>query len=250
MRSLFAWLAMWLLISAAPAAEVSVAVAANFAGVVQKLAPIFEQETGHRLVVSAGSTGRFYAQIRNGAPFQVLLSADDETPAKLEKEGLAVSGTRETYAIGRLVLWSPAAGRVDHQGEVLRSAVEGRLAIADPKVAPYGQAAIQTLSRMGLIDRWQSRFVQGESIGQTHQFVASGNAPLGFVALSQVMVDGKVPTGSYWLVPDTLHDSLRQDMVLLNPGRGNAAAMAFQQFLRSDRARQVIRSFGYELPRK
>jgi molybdate transport system substrate-binding protein len=231
----------------AAAAEVSVAVAANFTAPMQKIAAAFEQATGHKAQLAFGSTGRFYAQVKNGAPFQVLLAADDETPAKLVNEGLAIGASRFTYATGRLVLWSAAPGVVDAQGEVLKKPDIPRLAIADPKLAPYGAAAIQTLTKLNLLAAWQPRIVQGESIGQAFQFVSTGNAPVGFVALSQVMSDGRIDKGSAWVVPENLHAPIRQDAVVLNAGKDNAAAAALMQFLRSDAARAIIRAHGYQL---
>lgn len=230
---------------AAQAGEVMVAVAANFTAPMQKIAALFEQESGHRAVLAFGSTGRFYAQIRNGAPFQMLLAADDETPARLEKEGLTLAGTRHTYAVGRLVLWSAQAGLVDDKGEILRTGHFDRLAIADPRLAPYGQAAIETLTRLGLAERLKTRLVQGESIAQAFQFVATGNAALGFVALSQVMQDGQIGKGSAWRVPDTLHAPIRQDMVILSGGRDNPAAAALLRFMGTDKVRQLIKAYGY-----
>jgi molybdate transport system substrate-binding protein len=229
----------------ARAAEVTVAVAANFSAPMQKIAAAFERETGHRVALAVGSTGRFYAQVRNGAPFQVLLAADDETPAKLEQEGFAVAGTRFTYAIGRLALWSAAADGVDARGEVLRAPGTGKVAIADPRLAPYGAAALEAMTRLGVADALRPRLVQGESIGQAYQFVASGNAAIGFVALSQVLVGGRVDRGSAWVVPAELHAPLKQDAVLLAPGRGQPAALALLAYLRSDAARAVIRAHGY-----
>ena len=228
------------------AAEVGVAVASNFAAAMRVLAPAFERATGHRLVVAFGSTGALYAQVRNGAPFDVLLSADDETPARLEREGLAVAGSRFTYATGRLVLWSAQPGVVDDQGAVLRSVGAQRLALANPKLAPYGAAAVQALSAMGLWEAWRPRVVQGDNIAQAHAFVASGNAALGFLALSQVMVDGRLASGSGWVVPARLHEPIRQDAVLLSRGQGKAAAEALMGYLRSDAAAAVIRAHGYE----
>lgn len=228
------------------AAEVSVAVAANFTAPMQKIAAAFEQETGHKAVLAFGSTGKFYAQIRNGAPFQVLLAADDETPARLDKEGLTAPGTRFTYAIGRLVLWSRQSGLVDDKGEILRKGRFERLAIADPRLAPYGAAAVESLTKLGLLPGLQARLVQGESIAQTYQFVASGNAALGFVALSQVTADGRVTEGSAWVVPANLHTAIRQDAVVLSTGKGNPAATALMAYLKGDKARAIIRSSGYE----
>ncbi len=230
----------------ATAGEVTVAVAANFAAPMRGIAEAFERVTGHKAVLALGSTGRFYAQVRNGAPFQVLLAADDETPARLESEGLGIRGTRFTYAIGRLVLWSATPGCVDPAGDVLRQARLDRLAIADPRLAPYGAAAMEVLERLGLLQQWRSRLVQGESIAQAWQFVASGNAPLGFVALSQVQVDGQISKGSAWVVPAHLHAPLRQDAILLPAGRGQAPALALLEFLRSPQARAIIRAYGYE----
>lgn len=229
----------------ARAGEVSVAVAANFTVPMQKIAARFEQDTGHKAVLAFGSTGRFHAQISNGAPFEVLLAADTTTPERLEREGPVVPGSRFTYAVGRLVLWSASPGLVDPQGAVLRSEVPGRLALADPKLAPYGAAAVEVLTRMGLIDRLRPRFVQGESIGQAHQFVASGNAPMGFLALSQVQVDGRLSGGSAWVVPAELHSPLLQDAALLQRGRDNPAAQALMRYLRSPVALQIIRAHGY-----
>jgi molybdate transport system substrate-binding protein len=227
------------------AADVQVAVAANFQTAMQKIAPAFGRSTGHKLLVAVGSTGRFHAQVRNGAPFQVLLAADDETPARLEKEGLTVPGTRFTYATGRLVLWSATPGLVDADAAVLRSGSFERLAIADPRLAPYGAAALQVMERQGVLPALRAKLVQGDSVGQAYQFVASGNAALGFVALSQVQEDGRITRGSAWIVPAALHDPLRQDAVLLLPGRDQPAARAFLDFLRGDEARALIRAHGY-----
>lgn len=231
----------------AQAAEVSVAVASNFTAPAQKIAAAFEQDTGHKAVLAFGATGKFYAQIKNGAPFQVLLAADDETPARLEKEGLTQPGSRFTYAIGRLVLWSPQPALVDDKGEVLRSASFAHLSIANPKLAPYGLAAMETLDKLGLLAALQPRLVQGENIGQAYQFVATGNAALGFVALSQVMSEGRITQGSAWVIPAQWHTPIRQDAVLLAVAKDNPAALAWVTFLKSDKARAIIRSFGYEL---
>lgn len=229
------------------AAEVSVAVASNFAAPMQKIAAAFAQDTGHRARLAFGSTGKFYAQVRHGAPFQVLLAADSETPARLEHEGLGVAGTRFTYATGRLVLWSRQPALVDDKGEVLKAGRFDRLALADPKLAPYGAAAIQTLAALGQLQTLAPKFVQGENIAQAHHFVATENAPLGFVAMSQVFTEGKLTQGSVWIVPAGLHAPLRQDAVLLKAGQNNAAALALVTYLRSDKARAIIRASGYEL---
>lgn len=227
------------------AAVVSVAVAANVTAPMQKIAAVFAQDTGHTAVLAFGSTGKFYAQIKNGAPYQVLLAADADTPQRLESQGLAVAGTRFTYAIGRLVLWSKQPGLVDGGAEVLRKGTFEHLAIADPKLAPYGAAAMDVLGQLGLVQSLAPRLVQGENITQTYQFVATGNAALGFVALSQVMADGKLSGGSAWTVPASLHAPLRQDAVVLARGKDNAAALALVAYLKSDKARAILRGYGY-----
>ena len=239
------WALLWCTVIAA--AEVQVAVAANFAAPMQKIAAAFEKDSGHKAVLSFGATGKFYAQVRNGAPFAVLLAADDETPARMQKDGLAVPGSAFTYAIGQLVLWSADSAVVDAQGAVLNAPLNGKLALADPKLAPYGVAAMQVLQQRGLVDKLRPHFVMGENIAQTFQFVKTGNASLGFVALSQVMQDGKISTGSAWVVPAALHEPIRQDAVLLQQGANNPAAKALLQYLRSDTARAVIRAYGYQL---
>lgn len=231
--------------AAASAGQVQVAVAANMAAPMRKIAAEFARATGHEAVVVLGSTGKFYAQIKAGAPFEVLLAADDTTPAKLEREGLAVPGTRFTYATGQLVLWSADPSMVDAKGEVLRQPPRGKLAVADPKLAPYGAAAMETLTKLGVLAAWQPQIVQGESIGQAYQFAATGNAALGFVALAQVMADGRITKGSAWIVPGTLHAPLKQDAVLLQTGQSNPAATALLQYLKSDAARATLRGFGY-----
>ncbi len=236
-------LALW---GNAKADEVHVAVAANFAAPLKALAVEFEKDSGHKIVMSAGATGKLYAQIKSGAPFDALLAADEETPAQLENEGEAVAGSRITYAIGKLVLWSAKADMVDGQGRVLVTSNFKHIAIAAPKLAPYGAAAQQTLTQLGLLAALTPRIVQGESIGQTYSFVATGNAELGFVALSQVFENGAIREGSGWVVPTQLHAPLRQDAVLLVHARNNPAAKALLVFLRTNRSRTVIRSYGYE----
>ncbi len=231
----------------AKAEQVTVAVAANFSAPMQKIAQAFEQDTGHKAVLAFGSTGNFYAQIRNGAPFQVFLSADDETPLRLEKEGLVIAGTRFSYAVGRVVLWSRQPGLVDDKGEVLRSGKFERIAITNPKLAPYGAAVIEALNKLGLLSEIQPKFVQGENLTQTYQFIATENAPLGFIALSQVFVDGKFTQGSAWVVPASLHTPIRQDAVLLSKGGSSSAATALMAYLKTDKAKSIIRAYGYEL---
>lgn len=226
--------------------EVQVAVAANFTAPMQKIAADFEKATGHKAVLSFGATGKFYTQIKNGAPFEVLLAADDETPVKMEKEGLAVTGSHFTYAIGKLVLWSAKPGLVDDKGEVLKKGGFEHLALANPKTAPYGAAGMEVLNKMGLASSLQPKIVQGESITQTYQFVQSGNAELGFVALSQVIKDGKIGSGSGWIVPASMYATIRQDAVVTAAGKGKPAAEALMKYLKSDKAKAVIKPYGYE----
>jgi molybdate transport system substrate-binding protein len=229
----------------AHADEVTVAVAANFAGPLARIGEGFTAATGHTLKTAAGPTGKFYSQIVHGAPFQVLIAADDETPKKLIAEGHAVAGSNFTYAIGVLVLWSAQPGFVDDQGAVLAGGKFGKLAIANPKLAPYGAAAMQVLQARGLTAALTPKLVTAESIAQAYQFVATGNAELGFVALSQVAVAGKPASGSYWRVPANLHGEIRQDAVLLKAGAKNPAAAALLAYLKSPAAKAVMQSYGY-----
>lgn len=257
------------------AAEVQVAVAANFVRPLQRIGEAFAAATGHVLKVSSGATGKFYTQVVAGAPFEVLIAADDEMPKRLIAENHAVAGTNFTYAIGRLVLWSAQPGLVDAQGAVLDSSGAFRhLAIASPKVAPYGAAALQVLKARGLTDALAPRLVTAESIAQAYQFAFTGHAELAFVALSQVIGagpspadqrplggaapkalggpaarPGKPPMGSYWLVPQGLYGEIKQDAVLLKPGEKNPAAVALLAYLKSEPAQQLIRDFGYAVPR-
>jgi molybdate transport system substrate-binding protein len=231
----------------ARAEEVSVAVAANFTAPMQKIAAEFEKATGHKAQLIFGSTGKFYAQIKSGAPFQLLLAADDETPAKLVKEGDAVAGSQFTYAIGKLVLWSPKPGYVDDKGEVLKSGKFEHLSIANPRLAPYGLAATETLKALGLADGLQSKIVMGESITQAQQFVSSGSAELGFIAFSQIHKDSRLIEGSHWLVPARYYNQIRQDAVVLGKGKGSAAVEALTGFLKSKTAAEIIKSYGYDL---
>jgi molybdate transport system substrate-binding protein len=233
--------------SLASADEVQVAVAANFTAPMTKIAADFEKDTGHKAVLAFGATGKFYAQIKNGAPFQILLAADDETPAKLDKEGMTVMGSRFTYAIGTLVLWSAKPDFVDAKGAVLEKGNFEHLAIANPKLAPYGASAMETMTRMGVADKLAPKIVQGENIAQTYQFAATGNAEMAFVALSQVMKDGKIGSGSAWIVPAKMHAPIRQDAVILATGKDSAAAAALMKYLKSPKALAVIKSYGYEV---
>jgi len=232
------------------AGEVQVAVAANFTAPMQAIAKQFEQETGNKVLASFGATGQFYSQIKNGAPFEMFLAADDERPAKLEAEGGTVPGSRFTYAVGTLALWSAKPDYVDDKGEVLKKDTFRHLAIANPKAAPYGLAATQVLQKLGLLDTLKPKIVEGQSIGQAQQFVSSGNAELGFVALSQIYKDGKLTSGSAWLVPGDMHDPIKQDAVVLAKGKDNPVAAAFAEYLQGPKAAEIIKSYGYQLAGK
>ncbi len=236
-------------ILAAPAfaEETSVAVAANFLNPLKEIAAGFEKETGNRVSIVSGSTGKLYAQIVNGAPYDVFLAADDKHVKLLEDRGAAVLGSRSVYAVGRLALWSKDSGRVQGDGaEVLRRGGFQHLAIANPKTAPYGKAAVQAMQALGVWEKVQSTVVQGENIGQAFQFASSGNAELGFVALSDALAAaGKGNAGSRWDVPDRLHDPLVQEMVLLQRARDNPSARAFMEYMRGEKARAVILRLGY-----
>lgn len=226
--------------------EISIAVAANFTAPMKQIAAEFEKKTGHKVLASYGSTGKFYAQIKNGAPFEVLLTADSETPARLIKENAAVAGSQFTYAVGKLVLWSAKPAVVDGAGEVLEKGGFDHIALADPKLAPYGAAAVEAMKALGVYDSLQPKFVTAENIAQAYQFISTGNSLLGFVALSQVLKDGKIE-GSAWLVPAKLYTPIRQDAVILERGKGKPAAEALIKYLKADKAKAIIKSFGYEL---
>ncbi|MFZ1747409.1 MAG: molybdate ABC transporter substrate-binding protein [Nitrospirales bacterium] len=240
---------LYVCVSTAAAEEVRVAVAANFLPTLNEIVTNFQADTSHTILVSSGSSGKLYAQIQNGAPFELFFSADVKRPQLLEEEGLAVKGSRFVYAVGRLTLWSPDSNVVNGDGPTVLS--KGRfehLAIANPKTAPYGRAAEQTLKRMGLWESLKDRIVQGENIGQAFQFVFSRNAQLGFVALSQVL-DPKINgSGSRWDVPTSFHEPLEQEAVLLVTGQNHAGARAFLDFVKGDKSRAIIERFGYELP--
>ena len=231
----------------ATAAEATVAVAANFAEPIKAIAAVLEKTTGHTLRISLGPTGGLYTQIKNGAPFDVFLAADSARPEMLEKDGLAQAGSRFTYAVGKLVLWSARPGRVDDQGAVLKAADLGKVAIANPKTAPYGAAAVEAMEKLGLQAALAPRLVQGESIVQTFNFVKTGNADVGFVAMAQVLQGGRLREGSMWVLPQALYQPIRQDAVLLKRGADNAAAKALIELLRSPNIKDLIRSYGYDL---
>ncbi|TBU79638.1 molybdate ABC transporter substrate-binding protein [Pseudomonas daroniae] len=246
-RPLFVLCASLAMAGNALADQVQVAVAANFTAPMQAIASEFEKDTGHSVQASYGATGQFYAQISNGAPFEVFLSADDSTPAKLEQEGQSVDGSRFTYAIGTLVLWSPKEGFVDDKGAVLEKGDFKHLSIANPKAAPYGLAATQTLDKLGLSDTLKGKIVEGQNITQALQFVSTGNAELGFVALSQVYKDGQITSGSAWIVPEAMYEPIRQDALILKKGASNPAAKALVDYLKGPKAAEIIKSYGYQL---
>ena len=237
-----------LALSAAAQAEVvQIAVAANFTAPARALAEIFARTTGHEAKLSFGATGAFYTQIKNGAPFDILLAADDERPIRLEKEGDTVPGSRFSYAIGQLVLWSAKPGLVDGGGAVLKGGKFNKIAIANPKLAPYGAAAVETMDKLGLAAALTPKLVTGESIGQTYNFIATGNAELGFVALAQVLDGGKLKSGSMWVVPAKYHAPIIQDAVILKRAAANPAAKAWMALMRSPNTQDFIRSYGYEV---
>jgi len=237
-----ALLAILLVVSNRAAAdEALVAVAANFARTAEALAEAYETESGHTITISSGSTGQLYARIVQGAPYDAFLSADAERPALLVENRQAVSGSRFTYAVGRLALWSADPDRIGPDGAVALSGGFRFLAIANPRTAPYGAAAMETLESLGLTETVADRLVTGGDVGSAYAFVASGNAELGFIALSQ-LPDGQ---GSVWIVPEDLHVPLAQDAVLLTRGADNPAALGFLTFLRSDEAREAIEAAGY-----
>ncbi|OAI21837.1 molybdate ABC transporter substrate-binding protein [Methylomonas lenta] len=230
------------------AETVLVAVASNFTKPMTEIAEAFEKATGHSAKLSFGSSGKFVSQLENGAPFEVFLSADDEKPLKLEQADLAVAGSRFTYALGRLVLWSAKPGYVDDQGQILSKGGFQHLALADPKLAPYGVAALEVLKSLGLQEKLQALFVQGENISQAHQYVITGNAELGFVALSQVIANGKIAEGSGWIIPVDRYAPIRQDAVLMKTGAENPAAPALLAYLKSAPALAIMQKYGYGLP--
>jgi len=231
-------------------ATVLVAVAANFSKPMTEIAAEFEKATGHSAKLSFGSSGKFVSQIENGGPFEVLLSADEKGPQRLMDSGLAVSDSQFTYALGRLVLWSAKPGYVDDQGKILTTGGFKHLALADPKLAPYGVAAVEVMKKMGLFEKLQPVFVQGENIAQTLQFVSTSNAELGFVALSQVIENGKIASGSGWIIPGSDYAPIRQGAVLLKKGAANPAAPALLDYLKSAPALAIIEKYGYDLPKK
>jgi len=229
------------------AGEAQVAVASNFSAPIKAIATMLEQTTGHKLKITLGATGKFYAQIKNGAPFDVLLAANTVAPAALEKDGLTLPGSRFTYATGKLVLWSADVARIDANGDVLKGGNFHKLAYANPKTAPYGEAALQVMDKLGLTPALTPKLVQGESIGQAFSFVFTGNAELGFVAMSQVLEGGKLKSGSIWVIPQALYSPIQQDAVVLQHGADNPAALALVKLLHSPNIKDLIRLYGYDI---
>ncbi|WP_090128950.1 molybdate ABC transporter substrate-binding protein [Limnohabitans sp. Rim11] len=246
MRKSFVWTFLFVAYATnLRAEEALVAVAANFSAPMQQIAASFQKDTGHQLKMSFGATGGIYAQIKNGGPFDVFLSADQITPQKLETEGLGVAATRFNYAIGQLVLWSKQDGLVDDKGQVLSGKNIQRIALANPKLAPYGVAAWETMTALGLLEELKPKMVQGDNIAQTYQFVSTQNAQVGFVALSQVFANGQLTSGSAWIVPPHLYKPIRQDVILLKNGKDNSAAKALLMYLKGEKAKAVMKSYGY-----
>lgn len=240
-------LALLLFGQASWSATVLVAVAANFSKPMTEIAGEFEKATGHSAKLSLGSSGKFVSQLKSGGPFEVFLSADEKGPEKLEQVGLTVPTTRFVYALGKLVLWSTKLGYVDDQGKILETGNFKHLALANPKLAPYGIAAVDVLKKMKLFEKLQPLFVQGENIAQTYHFISTANAELGFVALSQVIEKGKIINGSGWIIPDNLYTPIRQTAVLMKKGAKNPAAAALIDYLKSKPALAIIKTYGYDL---
>lgn len=223
-----------------------IAVASNFTAAANSLVSRFEDESGHEITLVFGSSGRFYAQIMNGAPFDAFLSADSEKPAALVSSQLALGDSLFTYALGSLVLWSSDSELISNSANVLSSERVTRIAIANERLAPYGRAAEEVLLNLDLLTSLQSKLVRGENIAQTYQFVATENAQAGFVAKSQVKLQDQFIEGSGWEIPNSLHSPIRQDAVLLTRAKDNIAAIDFLNFVKSEPGQAVIQSFGYE----
>jgi molybdate transport system substrate-binding protein len=246
LRRLIAPLALSTAATLACADQAQIAVAANFTAPMKAIIAAFEEDTGHEVKTSYGSTGKLYAQIKNGAPFEALLAADQKRPMLLEEEGVAVPGSRFTYAIGALVLWSADTDLVEDGPALLKAGDFNKLSIANPKLAPYGVASIETLEALGLKAAIEPKLVMGENIAQTYQFVDTRNADIGFVALSQVMQDGEIVKGSGWIVPGEMHAPIRQDALILNSGKDNPAVTELFAYLKGEKAQAIIHDFGYE----
>lgn len=224
---------------------VHIAVASNFTFAMKALIAEFKETTGHSVKASYGSSGKIYAQITHGAPFDVFFSADQAKPMALEEKQLIVDGSRFTYAVGALVLWSVQTNLVDDQGAILKANAFNKLALANPKLAPYGTAAMEVLTHLNLVETTRKRWIQGENIAQTYQFISTGNAELGFVSLAQLKQTPRAKQGSSWVIPQTLYSPIKQDVVLLKRGQENTTALAFHAFVQSPKARAIIESFGY-----
>lgn len=243
-------LSLGLATSAVHAEQATLAVASNFAPAIEALIEAFEANSDHQLVVATGSSGKLYAQIRHGAPFHLFFSADQDKPKALAAAGLTDPQGPSTYAVGKLVLWSPKPGQAHKLKARLIQGDYQHLALANPKLAPYGAAAAETIQALGMDPGAQSKWVRGENIAQTFQFVMTGNAELGFVALSQISQAGHISRGSAWLVPTALHQAIRQDVVLLKTAQSNLAATEFLEFVRSAPGRGIIERYGYHTPTK
>lgn len=227
---------------------VNVAVAANFSHPIRSLIVEFEKTSDFQIAPSFGSSGKFYAQIKQGAPYEIFFSADQATPEALQQDGLVIETSRFTYAIGRLALWSPQPECLNNVESILKLGRFNKLAVANPKLAPYGAATLEVLEHLALVDRTRAKWVIGENIAQTYQFVFTGNADLGFVALSQLVSVNKskhVEQGSYWLIPDDMHQAIKQDVVLLHSAENSEGAKAFLDFMHTPKAQNIIQSYGY-----
>ena len=248
MRKWPGFIILFVFTSCAEAKPVHVAVAANFSKTMKSLVAEFEKTSDYQIALSFGSSGKFYAQIKQGAPYELFFSADQAKPDALQKEGLVIASSRFTYAIGRLALWSAQPDFSDKIEIKLKDGSFNKLAIANPKLAPYGAAAFQVLRYLELIDVTQPKWVRGENIAQTYQFVSSGNADLGFIALSQLLGINKannINRGSYWLLPDSMHRPIKQDVVLLRSAEKSLGAKAFLDFIHTDKAQNIIAQYGY-----
>jgi molybdate transport system substrate-binding protein len=248
-RSQVVAVVLFLLVSTSVnATEISVAVAANFAAPMARIVALFQKESGHTVNIISGASSKLYQQIKSAQPIDIFLSADEEMPKRLMLDGLAIGETKFIYATGRLVLWSANATLVDEKGTVLNNGNFEKLAIANPSYSPYGVAAKETLTKLTMWNAMQKKLKKGDDVAQTYQLAVSESVDLAFVALSQVMLEGRVATGSWWLVPSTLHHPLQQSAVLLKGAKDQAAAMSFLSFLKSEKAKAVMRQFGYEFP--
>lgn len=229
------------------AGEVNIAVAGNFFRPLQALVLEFEQNSNDKINISVGSSGKLYAQIVNGAPFDILLSADTKRPSKLIADELAIQDSQFTYARGKLVLWSHDPTVIDSQGKRLLSKKIKHLAIANPKLAPYGEQAVAVLKKLEVYEQLQDKLVVGQSVGQALQYISSSSVKQGIIALSQVTRGGEINEGSAWIIPTDLYQTIQQDAVLLNQGKDNPVANAFLEYLKTESAFNIIRSFGYEV---